>query len=219
VAVIYLVDRRNRSNYQDQIDEMYRVRHRIYVDGRGWSGLRRADGRERDEFDTEHAVYLLGLDEEGTVTGGSRLVPTTQPHLMRDVFAHIVTRGEIPHDERIVEWTRYFLTQEPADRTKRRREAGMLLCAMFEYGLLTGLTHISLVCDTFFLPMMEEARWNVMPLGDPTAYREGVCVAVIFEVSRAVLASTRAARGVSGPALFFSPYPPARVTAVLDEAA
>ena len=181
--------------------------------------LRRPDGRERDEFDTEHAVYLLGLDKEGSVTAGSRLVPTIKPHLMKNVFAHIVTLGEIPQDEDVYEWTRYFLTHQPADRAQRRREAGELLCAMFEYGLFARLTRISLVCDTFFLPMMDEAHWKVTKLGEPAPYNEGVCIAVTFEVSQAVLESTRAVRGISGPALFYAPYPPTRATAVRRDAA
>ncbi len=44
-----------------QLEEMHRIRHRIYVEGRGWKALRKSDGREVDEFDTDDAVYLLGL--------------------------------------------------------------------------------------------------------------------------------------------------------------
>lgn len=187
---------------------MYRLRHRIYVEQRGWTALRRTDGREVDQFDTDEAVYLLGIDRAGAVTGGVRLVPTTQPHLMRDVFPHIVTLGAVPRDQRVYEWTRYFLAHEPAGRTERRRQSGELLVAMFEYGLAVGLTHYSLVCDTFFLSMMQEAKWHVLPLGEPTPYAEGTCIAVIFEVSDAVLTTTRDVRGVLGPVLTFSLHPP-----------
>jgi acyl-homoserine lactone synthase len=206
--VIYVVDCRNRTNYQRQLEQMFRVRHRIYVVERGWKALWRPDGREVDEFDTEHAVYLLGLNDQGSVTGGTRLVPTSGPHLLRDVFPHLVASGQIPQSDTIYEWTRYFLTNEPADRIARRRASGELLCAMFEYGIATGLTHFSLVCDTFFLPMFHEARWKIVELGPATAYDEGTCIAVRFEVSEAVLRSTREARGVAGPVLAFSAHPP-----------
>lgn len=204
----YVIDRRNRAAYTAQIEEMYRLRHRIYVKGRGWSALAKPDGREIDQFDTDDAVYLLGLDEDGRVQSGVRLVPTTGPHLMRDVFPHALSWGRVPNDERIYEFTRYFLTQESGDREERRRAAGENLCALFEFGLARGLTHISLVCDTFFMPSMLECGFKVHPLGLPTPYDEGTCIAVIFEVSEDVLRSTRCARGVRGPVLTFSPLPP-----------
>jgi len=208
-VVIYVIDGRNRRNYRRQIEQMHRIRHRIYVEGRGWEALRKSDGREVDEFDTENAVYLLALSADGSVTGGSRLVPTSKPHLMRNVFPHLATKSGIPRSDSIYEWTRYFLTSEPAGREARRRASGELLCAMFEYGLKAGLTHFTLVCDTFFLPMFHEARWQITELGDATPYDEGVCIALMFEVSENVLASTRAVRGVSGPVLAFSERPPA----------
>ena len=180
--MIYLIDRRNRAAFSHQLDEMFRIRHDIYVRRRGWKALARPDGREIDQFDTDDAVYLLGLDEAGHVTSGLRLVPTTKPHLIRDVFPHAVTWGRIPSDEHIYEFTRYFIVGGKIGMRGKRRAAGELLCAMFEYGIAAGLTHISLLCDTFFLPHMLECNWKVHPLGLPTPYDEGTCIAVLFEV-------------------------------------
>ncbi len=214
--MIYQIDRSNRRQFASQLDQMYRIRHHLYVERRGWSALRREDGREIDQFDTADAVYLLGLDETGAVTGGTRLIPTTAPHLMRDVFAHAVTLGEIPCSDSVFEWTRYFLTREPEDRTARRRQAGELLCAMFEFGLAHGLSHFSLVCDTFFLPMFHEAQWAIKLLGVPTPYAEGTCIALTFECSREALMSTREVRGVAGPVLTKTAHPPVARERVLE---
>jgi acyl-homoserine lactone synthase len=207
--MIYLIDRRNRAAFTQQLDEMFRIRHDIYVNRRGWKALAREDQREIDQFDTEEAVYLLGLDELGHVTSGLRLVPTTRPHLIRDVFPHAVTWGRIPCDEKIYEFTRYFIVNEKSGVLKKRRAAGELLCAMFEYGLSAGLTHFSLLCDSFFLPHMLECKWKVHPLGLPTPYDEGTCIAVLFEISEAAIEGTREARRVGpGRQLVFSSGPP-----------
>src|SRR3954454_14642697 len=81
-AMIYLIDHSNRAAYKSQIEEMYRIRHDIYVGRRVCTALARPDGRDVDQFDTEDAVYLLGLDSFGQVCSGLRLNPTTAPHLI-----------------------------------------------------------------------------------------------------------------------------------------
>lgn len=206
--MIYVIDNANRAAYRSQIEEMFRLRHDIYVGRRGWAALERPDGRDVDQFDTEETIYLLGLDEFGRVFSGLRLNPTTGPHLINTLFPHAVTFEPIPVDDEIYEFTRYFVVTERVDRMKRRQAAGELLVAMFEYGLAIGLTHISLLCDSFFLNTALEMKWQVKPLGLPTKYDEGTCIAILFDVSHDVADSTREVRGVYGPVLAYEPAPP-----------
>lgn len=206
--MIFTIDRGNRSAYRAQLEEMFRIRHDIYVGRRGWKALERPDGRDIDQFDTEDTVYLLGLDDVGKVCSGLRLNPTTRPHLIDTLFPHAVTARDIPVSEDIYEFTRYFVVPERVDRMHRRQAAGELLVAMFEYGLAIGLCQISLLCDSFFLNTALEMRWQVEPLGLPTKYDEGTCIAILFEVSHEVADSTREVRGVHGPVLRYEPQPP-----------
>ncbi|HEY0107506.1 MAG TPA: acyl-homoserine-lactone synthase [Rhizomicrobium sp.] len=205
--MLYLVDRRNREEFLPQLEEMFRIRHAIYVEGRGWRAIARADGREIDQFDTEDASYLLGLNEQGGVTSGVRLLPTTGPHLMRDVFAHTVTWGRVPCDARVFEMTRYFVWGDVRGDA-RRQAVREVFCGIVEYALAHRLSHISVVCDTFFVPRLLEAGWKLHHLGLPTDYPEGVCAAVLLEVTPQRLAEMRARLGASGPALTFSAFPP-----------
>ena len=206
--MLYLIDRRNRTAFSEQVEEMFRIRHAVYVEGRGWRALERPDGREVDQFDTDAAAYLLSLDEQdGAVLGGVRLMPTTGPHLMRDVFPHIVTWGRVPNDNRIYEMTRLFLWRRPGSE-KRLQAVGEILCATLEFSLARRLSHISVVCDTFFLPRLLDNGWTVHPLGLPTQYEEGSCIAVLLEVSPEQLERQRARKGIAGPVLTFSLYPP-----------
>jgi acyl-homoserine lactone synthase len=212
-GMIYLIDSTNRTAFTAQLEEMFEIRHRIYVEGRGWRALARTDRRECDQFDNEDAVYLLGIDDDGRVTSGSRLIPTTKPPLMRDVFPHSVTKAAIPQDPYIYEWTRYFLTAAPNDRYQRRTQSGELLCALFEYALDMRLNRLSVVCDTFFVPKWREAGWGIELLGDPTPYPEGTCIALLIEVSRQALIATKAARGIASQSLQRSPFPPVAAAA------
>lgn len=205
--MIYIVDRHNKEVFSAQLEQMFRLRHDIYVKRRGWSALERADGRDIDQFDTDATVYLLAIDEMGNVCGGLRLNPTTGPHLIRDIFPHTVS-GEIPTGEQIYEFTRWFVVKERVSPEENRRVAGELLVAMLEYGKSIGLTHISLCCDSFFWKTMQETRWDVRRLGPVTRYPEGKCISVLFEVSDRMICNTREVREVSGPVWRHAPSAP-----------
>src|SRR5262249_38699865 len=110
---VHAIDAGNRHLYEDQIEEHYRIRHDIYVNERRWMDLERPDGREVDQFDTEKSVYLLALEGD-RVVGGSRLVPTLEPHLMSEVFPHVADVRGVPRARDIYEWTRIFVI--PAKR-------------------------------------------------------------------------------------------------------
>ena len=65
--MIHAVTIHNQSLYGHQLDQMLRMRHSYYVEGRGWDGLTSRDGRETDEFDNEAALYLISLHSFGGV--------------------------------------------------------------------------------------------------------------------------------------------------------
>ncbi len=208
--MIYQIDRHNRAGFHAQIEEMFRIRHDIYVGRRGWIALERPDGRDIDQFDTDNTVYLLGLDDLGNVVAGLRLNPTTGPHLIRDVFPHTVTEGPIPVGENIYEFTRWFVVKDRVSPEASRRVAGELLVAMLEFGKRKGLTHISLCCDSFFWKTMQATHWDVRRLGPITRYPEGKCIAVLFDVSDRMIANTREVRGVTGEVLLYVASPVTR---------
>lgn len=212
--MIYLVDRRNRAAFADQLEQMYRQRHQVYVEKRGWKALARGDKREIDQFDNEDAVYLMKIDENGTVEGAVRLIDTTKPHLMRDVFSHIVTLGAIPNDPRVYEMTRCYVSDAVGDKPQRAQAAGEIMAAMEEYGLARGLTDYSVVSDLYFVPFMTVIGDGVKRLGDPHNYGEGTCIAMTFPVNERGLKICRRARGLDDSGvLVFSDTPPPHAVA------
>src|SRR4029453_10530110 len=105
------------SSYQEVLHCYHQWRHRILVDERGWEELRRPDGLERDQFDTEDAVHLIEMDGGGVI-GGSRLISTVRPTLLSEVFPYLVERGEVPRDEAVLDWSRIFVL--PSRRVPRK---------------------------------------------------------------------------------------------------
>ncbi len=65
-------------------------RHQVFVEQLGWD-LPFADGRfERDQYDRHDTVYVVARDESNAICGCARLLPTTQPYLLRDIFPFLL---------------------------------------------------------------------------------------------------------------------------------
>jgi acyl homoserine lactone synthase len=69
-------------------------RHRIFVEQLGWK-LPGADARfERDQYDREDTVYVVAHDDEsGAICGCARLLPTTRPYLLQELFPFLLAEG------------------------------------------------------------------------------------------------------------------------------
>jgi len=49
----------------------------------------------REYFDDLNPLYLLSVDEGGELLGCLRLLPTTGPNMLRDVFNVLIPDGKI----------------------------------------------------------------------------------------------------------------------------
>lgn len=84
--MIAVVDQSNAHKYSKLLDEMFRLRARIFLDRLGWD-VQVRDGKERDKYDDKGPIYLIYTDDEAReVKGSLRLLPTTGPTLLADFF-------------------------------------------------------------------------------------------------------------------------------------
>ncbi len=83
-------------------------RHRIFVEQLGWR-LPCADaGFERDQYDCDATLYVVARDECGAICGCARLLPTTQPYLLQELFPSLLADGmEPPRDTAVWELSRF----------------------------------------------------------------------------------------------------------------
>ena len=86
--MIHVVTPENEHFYRDEMDQAYRLRHKVFVEEMGWKNLAKPDGREMDQFDTKHAVNMLYI-EGGNVLGYQRLLPSTRPYLLSEVMPEL----------------------------------------------------------------------------------------------------------------------------------
>ena len=201
--MLHVINRHNQSEYADQLEESFRIRHRIYVDERGWEDLRRPDDREVDQFDNDDAVYLVYLsDDRRKVLGGSRLVPTTKPNLMSEVFPQLASERPLPCAPDIYEWTRFYVIPEARDSHRTCAVADMIMCGVQEYCLGQGINTLSIVTEPFWIPRFLTAGWNPKPLGLPIEHKGMDVIGITVDVGEHVLESTRASRELYKPLLF-----------------
>lgn len=182
---IHVIHDRNRHLYRAEMEDFFRQRHRIYVLEKRWRQAS-PSGLEVDEFDNGQAHYLVGL-VDGRVVAGSRLVPTSEPHLLSEVFPDLCDIDPMPRSPTVAEWTRGFIIPE------FREAAGILLKAQFcatvmEYCLAQRIERIGGLQEVYWLPLWKRFRWTVKVHGTPSLIDGEWCVPAYFEVSRQALA-------------------------------
>jgi acyl homoserine lactone synthase len=81
-------------------------RHKVFVERLGWQ-LQAEDGLEFDQFDRPDTVYVIARDDEGHVIGCARLLPTTRPYLLGEVFPELMHDLPVPSSPEIWELSRF----------------------------------------------------------------------------------------------------------------
>lgn len=175
----HVINATNAHLYLDVLDRFFKVRHDIYVGEKGW---REPDpiGREIDQFDTPAATYIVGLDN-GTVVAGSRLIPTTAPTMLSDVFPHLADGAQVTRRADIAEWTRGFVV--PSHRGKDLKVTSRVCGTVMDYCLREGITSVGGVQDAYWLPLWRRYGWTVQRLGDFHEIAGRKCLAAFCHVS------------------------------------
>lgn len=199
MTAVHVITRANRHLYEPELDRYFRIRNEIYVKERGWFQLARADGREIDQFDTDTTVYLLAFDA-GRIVGGMRLVPTTGPTLMSELFPQLALRSLVRKPD-VYELSRIFVVRERRGEQAHPRVEALVQCAAMEYGLAEGLSHFTIVLETWWLPRLQEQGWRAIPLGLPCEIHGSSNVGVIVDVTADAVAYMREHKFITGPIL------------------
>lgn len=187
---VHVIDERNRYLYVEQLDEHHRLRDQIYIGEKKWQALKSTDGREYDQFDLPDAIYLLALADNGSVAGGTRLLRSTGPTLLSEVFPHLADVRPFQRGPDILEWTRFFVAPRYREEHRLCRAGGLVSAAMIEFCLTTGVRQLNAVGETYWMPRISTLGWRPRPLGLPIEH-EGLSIcAWTIEPSESALRST-----------------------------
>jgi len=195
--MLHAVSGAGRARFAEALAQMHRDRKIVFVDRLGWD-VPVVDGEyEIDQFDREDAVYLLRLDELGRHAGSLRLLPTSGPHLLADVFPQLCERG-VPRGPHIWEITRLCTAPDVGDPKSVRRD---LMLGMVEFALANGVTRYTCMTHVPYLSGVLAAGWDCAPLGLPLLHGGVMIGAVSIEMTPETLAFLRAKTGITTPVL------------------
>jgi acyl-homoserine lactone synthase len=197
---IDVVTAQNAYLYEDELDQLFQLRHRYFVDLKGWKDLAKVDGRERDQFDTERTVYLMLLDQ-GKVVGTHRLLPTTTPHLFSEVFSHYCNVRGVMRGPDILEAGRTCLDEKSLDRHALRRFRRQIMAALIEYPCHAGMRGFTTLCPLTVIHQYLKIGIQIEPLGVPVDIDGITCVACFWPTSDEDLAKVRRALNIPGAVL------------------
>ena len=148
--MILVIDAINKDRFGHVLDEMFKLRARVFGDRLGWQ-VEVKDGRERDLFDDLNPAYAVGLDDEGNVVSCVRALQTTGPHMLADVFADILD-GEPPlRSATLWESTRFCVDTRRLGRGRDLNSVSYATCelmiASLEAAKRAGVSDIVTVID------------------------------------------------------------------------
>ena len=91
---------------QELITGLARYRHHVFVERLGWP-LQSRDGMEFDQFDRPDTLHLIAMNDERRIVGSARLLPTTRPYLLGEVFPQLLCGSPAPRTEEVWELSRF----------------------------------------------------------------------------------------------------------------
>ena len=140
------------------LQSMYADRKRLFVDLLGWDVPVVAGRFEIDQFDDEHAIYLIAADPDGQHMGSLRLLPSHRPHILGTIFPHLCPEG-VPVGPEIFEITRLCLPVRHGT-VERLRIRNRLISAMVDHALDSGIRTLTGVVEAGFLAQVLTMGWR-----------------------------------------------------------
>lgn len=194
--MLKLIEGSYAARFPNEMDAMFRNRAEIFGQRLGWE-VEVNDGYERDRFDDLNPLYLVSVDPLTDAYWGSlRLLPTTGPNMLRDVFPQLLEEGEVVESATIWESSRICAVAAPGQPERMKNGVGYVLSELIEgigeVALLAGLTQIVSVFDAQILRVLRAVGCEPEVIGKPQRIGDVMAYAALFEPDPARLEAFRA---------------------------
>jgi acyl homoserine lactone synthase len=171
--MIEVIEQYNAHEYSHLMDQMFQMRARVFHDRLRWN-VRVVDGRERDKYDDESPVYVIYTDDrKREVKGSLRLLPTTGPTLLADIFSDTLPAGVHLSAPTIWECTRFCLDDRSLASGPGYQlllDSTALIAGSFEVAMRAGIETIIGNFDSSMLRLYRQLGCEVEVLGSTLRY-------------------------------------------------
>ncbi|MBV8687927.1 MAG: autoinducer synthase [Alphaproteobacteria bacterium] len=198
--MIDLVLPESRLGFAGALMEMHQDRKQVFVDRLGWRLPAQGSWLEVDQFDNDHAVYLLARSPEGHHQGSVRLLPSSRPHMLECLFSHLCPGG-VPGGDDCWEISRLVTRPADAPGTTVLRVHRLLALALVEFAAANGVRRYTLVAEAARVPLLLSIGWPVMPLGLPTPVEGEMLQALQIDLTPDTLPAMRRRFRLAEPVL------------------
>lgn len=143
---------------------MFAARKTVFIDLLGWDLPVLAGQYEMDQFDDEHARYLI-LSDNGQHLASARLLPTTREGILSGLYP-MLCEGPVPCAPDSFEITRFCLDRSLNAR-ERRDVRNALVHALASYAIAAGIARYCAVAGLGWFRQIERFGWSCQALGAP----------------------------------------------------
>lgn len=187
--MITVIEGVDRDRHPALIEEMFRMRAAVFAERLEWE-VTVTNGLEMDCFDAEDPLYLLSVDDRtGVLQGAVRLLRTTGPNMLRDVFPVLVPGGA-PGSPLIWESSRFAINPAILSDAERatanhvvNRTTIELLCGIVEVCQRAGIEHVVSVFDARMARIFRSVNCVFEIIGTPTRIGKTMTYAGVFDMS------------------------------------
>ncbi len=143
--MLYLIDPSNYACHREDLDNMYRLRDKVFLKERSQEGI------EKDEYDEKDAYYIVYKDKQGIIRGCQRLIEMTNHCMFDGPFRFALSNYKDFKRPGYWEVSRFAVDREYDENYTQKdgqRVFKALLAANMHFGLAVAKVE-TFVCITF----------------------------------------------------------------------
>ncbi len=203
--MIRLIPGARAASFPNEIGAMFRCRAQTFSERLGWDVVVK-NGYERDRFDDENPLYVVSVDSvSGQYWGSLRLLPTTGPNMLQDVFPYLLKDGQVIESATIWEVSRICGIQAHGQPECARAGVNYVLADLLvgigDVAILAGLTQVVAVFDARIFRVLKAAGCNPQIIGTPCRIGDTMSYAGIFDLHESFQLAVRTELGIDGSVL------------------
>jgi acyl homoserine lactone synthase len=191
--MITIVEQSNLDQFPQLVEDMYRTRARVFSERLGWD-VNVVNDLEIDQFDDADPLYLISTDDDMKQFYGSvRLLRTTGPNMLRDVFNCLLDDDEVIESPLIWESSRFSINPDVMHEGENFNKKLVnqitfeLLLGLTEVGMKVGIDFIVSVYDARMARIFRSAKCTSTIIGTPQKIGKVKAYAGLFETNQSMI--------------------------------